>query len=198
MTVPDHLNLPAFSDECLPVAQPGTPSHRREQSRMTETSEAFDKNGIPFAVGDVVKVFHFIGARRKRHYMYKQVVGERVWPSGYRCWVFSHLNMKSAEDRDGGFYVARDGATLEDYEIVQCCSAYPEHFSTRSKEDQPDHSPDAGNMIASLTRKDGSEGVDRERLADLWNERHPSDEHLPFHAVWSLLAALREGASREG
>lgn len=103
-------------------------------SGFDPSREAFDQNGIPFALGDVVKVFHFVGARRKRHYMYKQVVGERVWPSGYRCWLFSHLNLKPAEGPDGGFYVARDGRHHRDYEIVQCCSAYPAHFTTRPRD----------------------------------------------------------------
>jgi len=88
-------------------------------------------------VGDVVKVFHFIGARRKRHYMYKQVVGERVWPSGFRCWIFSHLNLKQPEERDGGFYIARDGRHYPEYQIVQCCSEYPAHFSTRTRGTTP-------------------------------------------------------------
>jgi hypothetical protein len=33
-----------------------------------------DKHGIPFEEFDVLKVFHFVGARRKKYYMYKIVV----------------------------------------------------------------------------------------------------------------------------
>lgn len=33
-----------------------------------------DKNGIIIEEFDVLKVFHFIGARRKKHYMYKVVI----------------------------------------------------------------------------------------------------------------------------
>lgn len=33
--------------------------------------EFYDKNRRPVLVGDVLKVFHFIGARKKRYYMYK-------------------------------------------------------------------------------------------------------------------------------
>lgn len=33
-----------------------------------------DKHGRRVQPGDVVKVFHFIGARRKKHYMYKTIV----------------------------------------------------------------------------------------------------------------------------
>lgn len=33
-----------------------------------------DKNGVEIEEFDILKVFHFIGARRKRHYMYKMAV----------------------------------------------------------------------------------------------------------------------------
>jgi len=109
------------------------PASGLDPSGFDPSRGAFDKNGIPFVVGDVVKVFHFVGARRKRHYMYKQVVGERTWPNGFCCWVFSHLNMKPAEGPDGGFYIAKDGRHYADYEIVQSCRPYPEHFSGRPR-----------------------------------------------------------------
>ena len=32
---------------------------------------AADKKGVPVAVGDIIKVFHFIAARNRRVYMYK-------------------------------------------------------------------------------------------------------------------------------
>jgi hypothetical protein len=37
-------------------------------------SDILDKNGVVIEEFDVLKVFHFIGARRKKHYMYKIVV----------------------------------------------------------------------------------------------------------------------------
>jgi len=33
-----------------------------------------DKNGVTIEEFDVLKVFHFIGARRKKHYMYKMAI----------------------------------------------------------------------------------------------------------------------------
>ena len=33
-----------------------------------------DKNGVPIEEFDVLKIFHFIGARRKKHYMYKVAI----------------------------------------------------------------------------------------------------------------------------
>lgn len=121
----------AAADQALAV--PAEPASGFGPSGFDPSREAFDKNGIPFAVGDVVKVFHFIGPRRKREYMYKQVVGERTWPKGFQCWLFSHLNLKPADGPDGGFYLAKDGKQHADYEIVQCCSAYPDHFTRRPR-----------------------------------------------------------------
>lgn len=123
-----------------------------------DVGSAYDKNGIPFAAGDVVKVFHFVGARRKRHYMYKHITGSRTWPSGFSCWVFSHLNLKPAEGPDGGFYVAKDGRHYPDYEIVQCCSPYPAHFSTRPRDS--DGSPQGGDGEAgSVHDSAGLQGI---------------------------------------
>jgi len=47
----------------------------------------FDKHGNQLRELDVVKVFHFIGARRKRHYMYKWL---RKNEKGELC--FMHLD----------------------------------------------------------------------------------------------------------
>lgn len=76
----------------------------------------YDKNGTPIERGDIVKVFHFTGARRKRFYMYKQAVGIKhlglVNTEPYMC--FSHLNMSDE------YYTERMcGRTLPDYEVVQ-------------------------------------------------------------------------------
>lgn len=68
-----------------------------------------DKKGVPFHVGDIVKVFHFTGARRKRYYMYKQVI------SVCEKWVkFSHLDMT-----DDNYPEHVSTGVLKDYEIVQ-------------------------------------------------------------------------------
>ena len=80
----------------------------------------YDKHGREIMIGDVVKIYHFTAAlRRKRHYMFKHVTGERVWPSGWTCLFLSHLTLKD----DDGFYVAKDGKHYPDYEIVQSADA---------------------------------------------------------------------------
>lgn len=40
--------------------------------------EFYDKTGRPLELFDIVKVFHFTGARKKKHYMYKQVIEKIV------------------------------------------------------------------------------------------------------------------------
>lgn len=80
---------------------------------------AYDKRGIPIERGDIVKVFHFVGARRKRHFMYKQCLGLDRFRTGKRDYVFfSHLNFCEMGDRNGPYH-QEPGALLADYEIVQ-------------------------------------------------------------------------------
>lgn len=79
----------------------------------------YDKTGREIKIGDVVKVYHFTAAiRRKRHYMYKQAINIREWESGFKAMRFSHLDMN-----EGGYYEALDGRIMEDYEIVQSIDA---------------------------------------------------------------------------
>lgn len=82
----------------------------------------YDKNGIPIERGDIVKVLHFIGARRKRHYMFKQCLGLDRYPQspeGWRGVFFSHLNFREIGDRKDGPYHEEPGHVLASYEIVQ-------------------------------------------------------------------------------
>jgi len=75
----------------------------------------YDKNGMIIHVGDVLKVFHFVGARRKRHYMYKQPIAIVHHGAANTPYLkISHLNMS-----DNYYLEALDGRTLTDYEIVQ-------------------------------------------------------------------------------
>lgn len=75
-----------------------------------------DKTGREIVRGDIVKVYHFTGARRKRYYMYKQSLGiTRHLPSGIAVMGFSHLDMNDGFD---GWYEDY-GPMLSDYEIVQ-------------------------------------------------------------------------------
>lgn len=82
----------------------------------------YDKHGIPIERGDIVKVFHFIGARRKRHYMYKQCLGLKLIGKNADVpyMMFSHLNfIDDSTVSDGPYLIKPDGNILPDYEIVQ-------------------------------------------------------------------------------
>jgi hypothetical protein len=41
---------------------------------MKQPGELHDMNGIPIYPGDLLKSFHFVGRRRKRHYVYHTAV----------------------------------------------------------------------------------------------------------------------------
>lgn len=88
---------------------------------MSAPATCFDKHGIPIERGDIVKVFHFVGARRKRHYMYKQCLGLSRYPSSPDGWqkvFFSHLNFREIGDDDGPYH-EEPGKVLVGYEIIQ-------------------------------------------------------------------------------
>lgn len=83
--------------------------------RVKLTEAVYDKTGREIMAGDILKVLHFIGHRRKRYYMYKQVIEERVLKSGHVYWSISHLMGPD----EGGYLLAKDGKVHDDYEIVQ-------------------------------------------------------------------------------
>jgi len=96
-----------------------------------------DKNYRPLKVGDVLKVFHFTGARRKKYFMYKQIIGvEYLGGSGGRqkvpYFAVSHLNLKPHSDSDGGYWLGLDEGILMDYEVVQSCC---DDLEERAKDD---------------------------------------------------------------
>ncbi len=59
---------------------------------------------------DLVKIFHFIGPRKKKYYMYKWIVVK----DGYLCGM--HLD---SESQDSCFSLRGKSGVLEDYEIIQ-------------------------------------------------------------------------------
>lgn len=44
-----------------------------EKAQSLIIEELYDKNGIRIQPFDLLKIFHFVGKNRKRHYMYKHV-----------------------------------------------------------------------------------------------------------------------------
>jgi hypothetical protein len=99
----------------------------------------YDKAGIPIEPGDVLKVFHFIGARGKRHYMYKQAVAYTTLPKGSLWLKISHLNRPNDEPWEIGknYYLEfADERVLGGYEIVDSIDA---SFEVRPRKGAAEH-----------------------------------------------------------
>lgn len=86
-------------------------------------NQCFDKKGIPIRAGDVLKVFHFVGARNKKHYMYKMVWELSLIIDGkpnVKVLMADHLSLHTSINGCSTLtsYKLPSGV-LEDYEIVQ-------------------------------------------------------------------------------
>ena len=89
----------------------------------------YDKHGREIMVGDTLKVFHFIGKRRKMHYMYKFVDAEVTF--GDR--KVPYLQVKHLNQRDEHYHLLLNGNKHEDIEIVQGFGDDGVHFEDRPK-----------------------------------------------------------------
>jgi len=84
-------------------------------------AHCYDKHGIPIERGDIVRVFHFIGSRGKKEYMFKQCLGLNRYPASPPGWqkvFFSHLNFCEIGDRNGPYH-EEPGTVLGGYEVIQ-------------------------------------------------------------------------------
>lgn len=70
----------------------------------------YDKKGREIIRGDVLKMYHFTGARRKKHYLYKQVLGPAE--------VGDFLKVGHLDFSDDFFLLRADGSVRDDCEIV--------------------------------------------------------------------------------
>lgn len=85
-----------------------------------------DKNNRQIEIGDVLKIYHFTGSRRKKYFMYKQVLGF----SSYKpkeVYEISHLNMNTER-----YWLLLDGKKHDDIEIIQSCTKV--NFENRRQE----------------------------------------------------------------
>lgn len=91
----------------------------------------YDKNRRQIEVGDVLKIFHFIGARKKRYYMYKFVLRRSKFGNSKHDYLqVSHLGH---DDINNGFLLMCNDEIREDIEIVQGYGANGLHFEDRKK-----------------------------------------------------------------
>ena len=79
-------------------------------------SALYDRTGREIRVGDVLKIFHFTGARRKRYYMYQYVLGRRKLESGTEL---LHISYLGKDGPNKGWHTPIDGRCMEGWEIVQ-------------------------------------------------------------------------------
>lgn len=71
-----------------------------------------DKNGTKIQQYDLLKVYHFTGARRKKHYMYKHVIGNAHFSDEY-------FLVSSLSECGHTYTLRKDGGILPDVEILQ-------------------------------------------------------------------------------
>src|SRR6185437_12555244 len=88
-----HRDEPAHGNRSQ--TDTGIPSHARNcRKGLQSMRRVFDEKGHEIHPFSVLKVFHFIGARRKRHYMYK--------------WVKRDVELKAihmCDDKGGGYWL---------------------------------------------------------------------------------------------
>lgn len=89
----------------------------------------YDKTGREIMVGDTLKVFYFIGKRKKKHYMYKFVDAEVTF--GDR--KVPYLQVKHLNQRDEHYHLLLNGKKHDDIEIVQGFGDDGTHFEDRPK-----------------------------------------------------------------
>ena len=87
----------------------------------------YDKTGREVFPGDILKVYHFTGSRRKRYYMYKLVLKRHEDNEDF--FVISHLNL-----REETFNYKCEDKVDTDIEIVQGYAGVPPGWSY---EDRP-------------------------------------------------------------
>jgi hypothetical protein len=79
----------------------------------------YDKNGIPIHIGDVLKIYHFTAAlRRKKYYMYKWVIDKIKTNAGFERFILSHLNKPNLNYKNG-YCLQADNMVHKEIEIVQ-------------------------------------------------------------------------------
>ena len=89
----------------------------------------YDKNGREIKVGDTLKIFHFVGARRKKYYMYKYVHSVVLLSGGKSA----YLKVKHLSPEDKHYHIALNGKKHQDIEIVQGYGDDGDSYENRPK-----------------------------------------------------------------
>ena len=88
-----------------------------------------DKNGREIMPGDTLKIYHFTGARRKRHYLYKFV--KQILPNNRK--EKAYLDIMHLDLSGGSYLMPLDGKLHADIEIVQGYGIDVVPFDQRAK-----------------------------------------------------------------
>jgi len=96
-----------------------TPNPTTPNEAAMRVAALYDKTGREILPGDTLKVDHFIGPRRKRHYMFKFVLEIVVIGSTDPKQALKLLHLSTGLPASAYYYELQDGRTLPDYEIVQ-------------------------------------------------------------------------------
>jgi nuclear transport factor 2 (NTF2) superfamily protein len=100
--------------------------NKNSSNDVEQEAPYYDKHGREIKEFAVLKVFHFTGARKKKHYMYKWV--RLIEDKGKKYWYAQHLNDNTAFFEKGsdkwltGYglrAVANPERKIMDTEIVQ-------------------------------------------------------------------------------
>ena len=86
-----------------------------KEARSEKEENPRDKTGRKIEVGDTLKIFHFTGSRRKKHYVYQYVIGKEKKPS----WKRAMLKVSKLTPENEYYYIALDGSKRTGIEIVQ-------------------------------------------------------------------------------
>jgi len=76
-----------------------------------------DSVGNEIHDGAILKVFHFVGARGRKHFMYKKVLG-KVKKGEFEHFEINHL------EGGGSYFIPSNREILEDCVVVQCTCEY--------------------------------------------------------------------------
>jgi hypothetical protein len=76
-------------------------------------TQFYDKNGVPVCPGDLIRTFHYTGARRKKHYLYHVAVSE-----GSDLLMVPTCFLEPTMRNEGGDYLPKYGGMDPTSEVI--------------------------------------------------------------------------------
>lgn len=88
-----------------------------------------DKNGIEILPGDLLKIYHFADSKKKKHYVYKYVIGYKFY-NETKYLEISHLNLRNET------FCLPPKDIYDNIEIIQGYSDNGIYYKDRMKENK--------------------------------------------------------------